>query len=168
MSDPERWALRCEVLVAISLALVAACGGRLGASPGDDVPSESDGALHEGADGPANAADANRLAGDSAFAEDRVAPAQPAGDGGLSGDSSPYSDASATDIPDVLPSVLCDGGTPDPVCIAYYSLLERCLGLPDALGYACQPTLLETPDADVQAIDMICSVNLERLRQACR
>jgi hypothetical protein len=69
---------------------------------------------------------------------------------------------------DALPSVACDGGTPIPSCVEYYALLETCDNRPGLLALACQPGLLDTPDADIQGIEMLCSINLSRLQQACR
>lgn len=62
--------------------------------------------------------------------------------------------------------VTCDSGTPVPVCVQYYAVLSACLGM-DLTSEACQASLIPSSQAELQQIEYLCSVNLQRIQQAC-
>jgi hypothetical protein len=61
----------------------------------------------------------------------------------------------------------CGGQIPVPVCVEYFAFLSSCLAR-DELDLACQSSLLEGPDADLQSIWQLCNDNLQRIEAACR
>jgi hypothetical protein len=75
--------------------------------------------------------------------------------------------ASVPRLSAATPTLYCDSGEPVEVCVQYYQYLGMCFGQ-DLLDEACQAGLIPDGAADLASIEMLCAVNLERIRQACR
>jgi hypothetical protein len=83
----------------------------------------------------------------------------PAGDAPQ--DAAPPADADAGTF-----DLVCDAGVPIPECVEYYELLGACTG-GDYLETACQ-TAADTDASERASITQLCTVNVQRIQQACR
>jgi hypothetical protein len=146
-----------------ALCGLGACGGRIEGEGESDLPDAGVSPFDA-----AGASDATTSGFDAGSASDAtttgyspdVSPPAVMGGGGY--DASARLDADA----DALPTVVCDAGQPDEVCVEYYALVSACFGR-DALYLACQPALI--PDGgDNQEIEQLCATNLQRLQPACQ
>jgi hypothetical protein len=92
-----------------------------------------------------------------------------AADAGID-DSAPAADVA----PEVAPAdaeggtfdLVCDAGVPIPECVTYYVMLEACTGQ-DLLAQACV-TAADTDASDRASIAQLCTINIQRLQQACQ
>ncbi|HXX70189.1 MAG TPA: hypothetical protein VEK07_23620 [Polyangiaceae bacterium] len=112
---------------------------------------EDMGPTDAGVDGPASPADATVIDGSTDNDSDVV-------------DSSLTS--IGIDLDALNLDVQCADGTPVPICVEYYAYLSVCFARSET-DLACQPSLLDTPDADLASIESLCESNLQRLEGAC-
>jgi hypothetical protein len=89
------------------------------------------------------------------------------GQGGLDSSAPDAGADDSSDLPDGLPTVVCDAGEPVAQCVEYFALLSTCTG-EDFLDGACQPGLIPTGAESLQQIELFCEGNLQRLQQACQ
>jgi hypothetical protein len=62
--------------------------------------------------------------------------------------------------------LVCDAGVPIPECVTYYVMLAACTGQ-DLLAQACV-TAADTDASDRASIAQLCTINIQRLQQACQ
>jgi hypothetical protein len=165
---PRRWAAKRPL--AVTMFIVVGCGGRLAANghPETDAPSTHD----AGNLAPSNEGGAARDAAAVSTTPDAStdtgasldAPADAAMDTAALDAALPDG---PTDLPDGLPTVVCDAGQPVAECVQYFALLSACSG-EDYLSEACQPSFIPTSPASLQQIEQVCTTNLQRLQQACQ
>ena len=152
-----RWVLMC----------CSACGGRLTASSVLDSDAPEAGvrlSVDAGAGADADGTPPLDAATDQSHRE-AAADATLDSQGGPDGFDAQFDDsatdagaADSGDLPDGLPTVVCDAGEPVAQCVEYFALLSTCTG-EDFLDGACQPGLIPTGAESLQQIELFCEGN---------
>jgi hypothetical protein len=153
----------------LCVALVG-CGGR--STLDVEAAAVGDGSEDVGADSAVAVSD-DAVPSASAIEPFDASASSPALDGTLATDATlgaeTSSDAStddASELADQDAGLWCGDVQAVPECAAYQALFNSCLM--SNYSVACQSGLLPIGDADVQAIQQLCLVNLQRIENACR